>query len=153
MTLDTRTETLPVTERSTGEPVGLHEVGTITIDGRSFASGGAHIDPSCIVAYAAFTENPAPCGYYTTGDFRRVYPSDVEFRSWDGSRILARGHVTGCWKLPRTAWASRMYSYSARLDPAMRAEYPALPIRWVGRGTGNGMIVRLRPAARAKRTA
>lgn len=77
-------------------------------------------------------------GAMVTDKFIVVYPrSDGKVCDWHGN-VLGEAFVLSSWRIPRSYIASRMYSYAVYVNG----------VRYIGRGTGNGMVLRARRSPR-----
>ena len=77
-------------------------------------------------------------GAVVTDQFIVVYPrSDGKVTDWHGN-VLGEAFVLSSWRIPNSYIASRMYSYAVYVNG----------VRYVGRGTGTGMILRARRSKR-----
>ena len=77
-------------------------------------------------------------GAVVTDKFIVVYPrSDGKVTDWHGN-VLGEAFVLSSWRIPRSYIASRMYSYAVYVNG----------VRYIGRGTGNGMILRAKRSSR-----
>jgi hypothetical protein len=101
-----------VVNRQTGKVVGWHETASVTLEGRTFTSGGAHVDPERAVAYMA-------------DDLHSV-------KTWNGE-IMGLAHVVASW-IARTSFplTTRMYQVEAHIDGRT----------YTGRTAGAGMLWR-----------
>ncbi len=67
-----------------------------------------------------------------------VYPrSDGKVCDWHGN-VLGEAFVLSSWRIPRSFMAARMYSFAVYVNG----------VRYVGRGAGNGMILKAKRSSR-----
>jgi len=111
--MKTQTEIVDVTERTTGRKVGFHEIASFTHEGKTFTSGGAHIDPEKATAYVSSD------GLFLT--------------TWNG-KILALLHVTAKWATPRSFVSPEMWQAEATINGVQYTGRTAGPgMVWKGR--------------------
>lgn len=99
-------------------------------------TAAAFVEQDCMVEHEGRTFESD--GAVITDQFIVVYPrSDGKVCDWHGN-VLGEAFVLSSWRTPRSYMAARMYSFAVYVNG----------VRYVGRGAGNGMILR---AKRSKR--
>ena len=90
----------------------------------------SYVEQDCTVEHEGrkFTSG----GAVVTEQFIVVYPrSDGKVCDWHGN-VLGEAFALSSWRLPHSFMAARMYSFAVYVNG----------VRYVGRGAGNGMILR-----------
>jgi hypothetical protein len=111
-----RIERNDVVDARTGAVAGFHETGIVSMGGREFAAGGAHLDPDNAIGYPKFEREYA-------GATGRI-------QSWSGEDI-GTCRIVSMWPV-RSFMGSHMCQIRATINGRS----------YTGRGMGNGMIWR-----------
>ena len=77
-------------------------------------------------------------GAVVSDEYIVVYPrSDGKVCDWHGN-VLGEAFVLSSWRTPRSYMAAKMYSFAVYVNS----------VRYVGRGAGNGMLLRAKRSTR-----
>lgn len=99
----------------------------------------SYVETDCIFEHAGRKFESG--GAVITPDYIVCYPrSDGKVCDWHGN-VLGEAFVLSSWRTPRSFLAARMYSFAVYVQG----------VRYVGRGTGNGMILRAKRSSRQDR--
>lgn len=102
-------------------------------------SNASYVEIDCIFEHAGRKFESG--GAVITPDYIVCYPrSDGKVCDWHGN-VLGEAFVLSSWHTPRSFLAARMYSFAVYIQG----------VRYVGRGAGNGMILRAKRSSRQDR--
>lgn len=102
-------------------------------------SNASYVETDCIFEHTGRKFESG--GAVITPDYIVCYPrSDGKVCDWHGN-VLSEAFVLSSWRTPRSFLAAWMYSFAVYIQG----------VRYVGRGAGNGMILRAKRSSRQDR--